>query len=149
MAGQNRSGRLVSGTWHPDDAEQDCAGRTYQLDVDVGRPLLSNARIHHMAKATIVKEWRTTARWLAVQARVPALPRVSVACWGRYDTRVLPDVDAVAPTLKAVLDGIVDARVLVDDKAPFVQAITYRAPVYDKGCRPALVVVLTDLGRDV
>lgn len=122
----------------------------YKLIIDmVGRPVLSNARMHHQAKAKAVKPWRQAGCVLARAQHIPPLGRVSIACWGRYPTRVMPDVDGVAPTLKAVLDGIVDAGVLPDDQPPFVQAVTFYAPVCEKGCLPGLVVVLTALDADV
>lgn len=122
----------------------------YEIVVDCcGRPLLSNARLNVYVKAQVVKEWRHAGCVLARAQRIPNLARVSVACWGRYPTRTLPDVDAVAPSLKAVLDGVVDAKVLIDDRPPFVQSVTYYEPVHVKGCKPALIVVLTVLEGDV
>lgn len=109
-----------------------------------GRPLLSNHRLHHMEKARQVKAWREAGCVLARAARIPKLSSVDVECWGRYPTRRTPDVDAVAPCLKAVLDGIVDANVLVDDKPPFVRSITYRMPQVVRDAPAALVVTLTE-----
>lgn len=125
------------------------SGEQYELVIDLGRPLLSNARLHFQEKAKVVREWRTGGLVFSRKAHIPPLSRVAVACWGRYPTRNMPDVDAVAPTLKAVLDGVVDAGVLPDDRPPFVQSVTYYEPVYEKGCRAALVVLLTVLTDDV
>lgn len=122
----------------------------YELNVDVcGRPVLQNARMHHYAKAQAVKPWREAGCLLARLAKIPPLGRASVACWGVYPTNVTPDVDAVAPTLKAVLDGIVDAKVLPDDRPPFIQSVTFYEPIVIRGAKPALVVVLTALEADV
>lgn len=122
----------------------------YELIIDMlGRPLLANSRLHHQAKGRVVREWRRAGFVAARAAGVPRLSRVAVACWGRYPTRVLPDVDAPSPALKAVLDGVVDAGVIPDDRPPFVQSVTYYEPIHERGCRPALVVLLTALFDDV
>ncbi len=41
---------------------------------------------------------------------------------------VLPDCDAIAGAVKPVIDGIVDAGVILDDSPNHVRSITYHAP---------------------
>lgn len=65
--------------------------------------------------------------------------------WGRYpDRRSLPDPDGIAPALKGVLDGLVDAGVVPDDSGVFVAAVTYRRPVVEAGSLPALIVLVRE-----
>lgn len=119
--------------------------RSWTLVVDCcGRPVLSNNRLHHYVKAQQIKPWREAGCVLARKAQVPRLRSVHIDVWGRYPNRKTPDVDAVAPTLKAVLDGIVDAGVIPDDKPPFVESITFWAPKVEAGKPPALIVRLTE-----
>ena len=41
---------------------------------------------------------------------------------------VLPDCDAISAAVKPVIDGIVDAGVILDDSPKHVRSITYHAP---------------------
>ena len=41
---------------------------------------------------------------------------------------VLPDCDAIAAAVKPIIDGIVDAGVILDDSPKHVRSITYHAP---------------------
>lgn len=73
------------------------------------------------------------------------LAAISVEVWGQYPNRSgLPDVDGVQPAAKAVIDGLRDYGVVEDDSAGFVRAITYRAPQVVPGCRPGLVLRITE-----
>lgn len=117
----------------------------YELIVDVcGRPLLSNDTRHRMVLAKKKKEWRDAGCVLARAAKIPLLSSVTVAAWGVYPTRTMPDAGGIAPSVKAVLDGIVDAGVLPDDRPPFVVCESYYPPLHVKGCQPGLVVLLTE-----
>lgn len=122
---------------------------TYSLTVDwLNRPPTTNKHrtLHHHQRARVDAEWREAGAMAARIAMVPKLGSVRVTCWGRYpDRRALPDPDGVAPALKAVLDGIVEAGVLVDDRFPFVQAVTYEAPRVVKGEPAGLVVELAEV----
>jgi hypothetical protein len=40
----------------------------------------------------------------------------------------LPDADAISPTVKAIVDGLVDAGILEDDGPRFVLGYDYDAP---------------------
>lgn len=120
---------------------------TYDLLVDIARPLLSNHRLHHMEKARQVKEWREAGCVMARAAKIPPLVSVHVASHGIYPTRRLPDLDATSPCLKAILDGIVDAHVIEDDRWPFVRSVLYEEHEVVRGCRPGLVVSLTKVDR--
>ena len=121
---------------------------SWLITVDMlGRPTTTNKahNMHHRAVSADRKAWREAGRVLAVAARIPSLERIEVEAWGRYpDRRWLPDPDGIAPALKGVLDGLVDACVVPDDSGDHVAAVTYRAPVVEAGCRPALVVRVTE-----
>lgn len=81
-----------------------------------GREWLSmNDRRHFMAHAKAVKRWRSDARILATALRIPQLESVHIRAEiykpkaGRYDPHNL------FPTLKSIIDGVVDAGVVADD----------------------------------
>jgi len=55
---------------------------------------------------------------------------------------VLPDCDAIAAAVKPVIDGIVDAGLILDDSPEHVRSITYHAPRRSDGRR--LVVLIKE-----
>lgn len=76
--------------------------------------LNSNQRLHRMAEAELVKRWRTLGRLAARRyGPVPTPVRIIATFWkpraGRYDPNNL------WPTVKACVDGFVDAGLLADD----------------------------------
>ena len=118
---------------------------SWTLVVDLGRPTTTNRahNMHHRAVSKDRKQWREAGCLLARAGKLPKLDRIHVEAWGRYpDRRSLPDPDGVAPALKGVLDGLVDAGVVADDSGEFVASVTYRTPVVEAGALPALVVVV-------
>lgn len=116
----------------------------WTLVLDIGRPLLSN-QVHgrngnHVSGRRRV--WRDAACVLARQARIPALPGITVDAWGRYPDRNTPDPDGIAPAVKGAIDGLVLAQVIPDDRAPYIEHIGYWAPVVDRRLPAALVLVI-------
>jgi hypothetical protein len=64
---------------------------------------------------------------------VPRLERIEVVAQpyvlnGRYRQ----DVGACFPVVKAAIDGLVDAGVLIDDHAEIVVKLTFLAPIFGK-----------------
>jgi len=112
------------------------------------RPTLTNQahRWHYRTISADRKKWRGLGLALAEQAKVPACTAIEVTCWGVYPGGRLPDPDAVAPSLKGVLDGLVDAGVVPDDTGEWVKAITYLPAVKEKGVDAALHVLIEDVG---
>ncbi len=60
-------------------------------------------------------DWRKAGRVAARDARLPAMERAYVLAELRFGNRRLRDHANYAPTVKAVLDGFVDAEVFPDD----------------------------------
>lgn len=96
--------------------------------IDVAAPcqfINSNQRLHRMAQAKLTKTWRN-ATALAAHDTQPFAGQVRIIAHiykprnGRYDTNNL------APTTKAMVDGLVDAGVLVDDSTEFVVGPDHR-----------------------
>lgn len=123
------------------------SAREWTLIIDwLGRPTLANKvhNMHYRAVSADRKRWREAGCQAARLAKVRPCDAVTLECWGRYPSGRLPDADAVAPSLKGVIDGLVDAAVVTDDDGTRVRAITYRAPVVTRGLPAALVVVITE-----
>jgi hypothetical protein len=86
--------------------------------VDRNRPWTANAerKFHHMKRAQTVRATRERWAWLALAERIPRLERIEViAAPLAKDRRWRPDVAACYPAVKAAIDGLVDARVILDD----------------------------------
>jgi len=119
----------------------------WTLTVDMcGRPTTTNMvhRWHHRAVSADRKQWRHAGAVLARQASIPAMDCCHIEVTGRYPGGTLPDTDAVAPSLKGVIDGLVDAGVIPDDTGRHIATITYHAPVKAPGLPPALLVTVRE-----
>jgi hypothetical protein len=120
---------------------------TWEFVVDhLGRPTTTNRahQMHHRQVSADRKEWRNAGFVLGRAQKVTRCNAITVEAWGRYpNRRSLPDPDGIAPAVKGVLDGLVDAGVVADDSGEFVHAITYRAPVVGAGQPAALIVRIT------
>lgn len=82
-------------------------------------PLRSNDRQHWRARHRVIRQVRTEASLLAKDALNRGLepltePVTATLTWEVTDLR-RRDAGASSPTLKAILDGVVDAGVLRDD----------------------------------
>jgi len=92
------------------------------------RPWTTNAERKHGhwgARAALVSTWR---QYFALKARgIPPLE------WAHFEVQPfqkggrLQDTGACHPAVKAAIDGIVDAGVLVDDSPEYVKSIRFLA----------------------
>jgi hypothetical protein len=110
--------------------------RAWSLEVRTsGRPPTMNhhRRLHPMQRARVDLLWRDAGHRAAHRALLPrGLHRVHVTATPHYQTgRSLPDVQAVAPAVKAAIDGLVDWGLIPDDTATHVHRITHEAPIVD------------------
>lgn len=76
-------------------------------------PLTSNQRLHHHKRAELTRNWRLRTAILA--RKLPAVTSAHVTYWIHPTTNRRRDVANYYPTIKACLDGVVDAGVLPDD----------------------------------
>lgn len=110
------------------------------------RPWTTNAerRMHHHERAALVAEWRQAFAVLARAERIPRLERVVVVGMQVLASRrSRPDVGACLPAVKAAVDGLVDAGVLVDDDPDHVVELRFTAPAV--GGRDALVLLVEEV----
>ena len=88
--------------------------------VDDQRPWTTNSERtwHFQKRAARVRETRERFFWLAKEAKIPQLPKIDVAAVPLVkNRRSMQDVGACFPTVKAAIDGLVDAGVIPDDDA--------------------------------
>ena len=100
--------------------------------------LTANGRLHWRDKARRTKLLRSRARVHAADA--PELDRADVLAVIRYPRTGRQDPANSAPTVKALIDGCVDAHMLPDDDAKHLPVLAFqRGPVTDY--RPGWYVV--------
>lgn len=92
--------------------------RTFTIAIPPRTELLSaNDRLNRYVAARRVKNLRTIAHQLARIQRIPRLERVQIVGVVHPPNKKRRDPHNWAPTLKACVDGLVDAGVLADDNA--------------------------------
>ncbi len=92
------------------------AARSWTLVVPKpDRWLSANQRDHFMRRSSSVKVWRDAAHVLARAAKLPQLHRAHIVAELYFGDRRRRDVHNYYPTLKAMVDGLVDYGLLPDD----------------------------------
>lgn len=104
-----------------------------------------NGREHWAVKNRKAQAWRSATRLLALEAKVPPLERISVRLdyWPKDKRR--RDRDNLMGVVKHCIDGLRDAKVIVDDDADTVTftAPTIHPPRADK--QPTWLLTVTEL----
>ncbi|MGQ3384465.1 hypothetical protein [Glutamicibacter sp. TV12E] len=78
--------------------------------------LNANQRLHHQARNKKTQWWRALAAIQCRNARIPGLDRAHIEIWFRFPDNTRREVANLQPTSKAIVDGLVDAGLLPDDK---------------------------------
>jgi len=89
-----------------------------------------NARVHHMTKHRLTKDYRASTRLIAGQHQRLCLQRPVLGILPVSTTRRRRDLDNVLASLKAALDGLTDAGWWEDDSA--ILGISIRSFAYSK-----------------
>lgn len=111
--------------------------------------LSANARGHWSARSRGSKAWRDATRLHARSVRVPRLQRAHIVVTFHHATARRRDAANLAPTAKAVVDGLVDALVLPDDDDTHLLGPDLRTgPPVAKGRPVRLSVTITALDPD-
>lgn len=84
---------------------------------------------HFHTRAAHDREWRGVFWLLAMEAHVPPCEAIAVRVQQECRTRRLPDVAACLPSVKAAIDGLVDAGVIPDDDPAHMRRLVFEAPV--------------------
>ena len=119
--------------------------RTYRL-VHKARPWTANGerRLHPMARAALVREWRTAFWILAKETHVPPMDRIAITAMPvQRNQASRPDVGACYGAVKAAIDGLVDAGVVPNDTPDHVIEIRFTAPAI--GSADQLVLVIQEV----
>jgi crossover junction endodeoxyribonuclease RusA len=99
--------------------------RILRIELPPGLPLLNaNDRLHYRERSKRTEKLRSEA-YKAAKAQ-PSLPftRVRIRCIFRAPDKRRRDVANLYPSFKAVIDGIVDAGLLLDDNDRYVTELS-------------------------
>lgn len=91
------------------------------------RPLTTNAERsgNRWGRAEHTREWRDAFAWIARRERVPRMRWINVTVQPFQKRGRLQDTAACNPSVKAAIDGLVDAGVIPDDTGDYVRMITF------------------------
>jgi crossover junction endodeoxyribonuclease RusA len=84
------------------------------------RFLNANHRTDRRAVTPVRRAWREAGTVHARAGRLPQLGRAHVTITFRFTDRRRRDVHNLYPTAKAIIDGLVDAGVLIDDSDQYL-----------------------------
>jgi hypothetical protein len=105
------------------------------------RPWNANERVHWSVRAQRTTDWRTLGWAKAREARIPALPAAYIDVHVTHPARYMPpDPGNAYPAVKALIDGLVDARVIPDDGPQHLRRLTFVAPTEGEAWAISLVV---------
>lgn len=81
----------------------------------------ANDRLHHHAKAPLTRAWRAAGQAAVLAQFLPYhMQRAHIVCTIRFPDNRRRDVGNYFPTAKALVDGLVDAKLLHDDNDKYV-----------------------------
>lgn len=118
--------------------------RHYRLEISrLGKKwITSNKRLNPYAKARMVKDWREIASWRGHRDLGSLnLEKSYVVCELRMHAKRRRDPANWEPTAKAVMDGLVDAGVFVDDDHTHVTGPDMRIGKPAAGLAEELLVI--------
>lgn len=95
------------------------------------KPITTNTERagNRWGRAESTKEWRETFTWLARKEKIPAMKWINVTAQPFQKMGRLQDTAACNPSVKAAIDGLVDAGVIPDDSGEYVRMIIFMPPL--------------------
>ena len=106
--------------------------RQVEIRVEGALWTVNSERTWHWTKrAKYVKWWRTATAWQVLSQRCKPFERVIIIAQPTQ-LKSRADVQAHAPVIKAMIDGMVDAKLFPDDGPRYVLAITELAPIHGR-----------------
>lgn len=103
-----------------------------EIPIEDSEWLLQNHRVHYQEAGRRRKSIRARAGWQAKTELLPVNGPVAIYARARLKKGTLPDPDAIAPMMKAIIDGIVDAGIIPDDSGKHVGLVGYGRPERDR-----------------
>lgn len=98
--------------------------------------------LHHFARAKKVKEWRHATCVAAKARKIPKLKAIEVRFTPhRRNRQGLADTGGHFPVAKAMIDGLVDAGILIADGPDTVRRLVFEAPVISGESKARLEII--------
>lgn len=82
--------------------------------------LNANTRTRSLHQAAAIREWRQAAHWAAKAEKLPRLHKAQIIATLHFGDRRRRDCHNYYPTLKAIVDGLVDYGLLPDDSHQYL-----------------------------
>lgn len=117
--------------------------QTLALTVHATNLLTANQRLHHMARARITKVLRQTAALNVRSQGIEPMTRAHLTVHVTWPDKRRRDVHNIVPTIKALIDGVVDAGVLPDDDDKHLTGPDLRVTGETSGLRGVTRLVLS------
>ena len=127
------------------------ATRSVVIDVPAAEWLTSNGRYHWASRARRTRALRVRAALAATAARIPPMARARITVHVHGRTRARTDPANAYPTVKALIDGLVDVGVLPDDDAAHLDGPDMRLGAPDSRLPTGwhkLTINITDIMSD-
>lgn len=116
-------------------------GRAVTVAIPTMPYLNSNQRLHWRTKARKTKAIREAAAWATKALREQPMERVEITAVIHPKTNRRFDPHNLQPSVKAAIDGIVDAQLIADDDFSRVVSVAFVAGAKDPaGARIDLIV---------
>ena len=109
--------------------------------------LNANRRSHWRQWADDVKTWRDAGHVYARQAKLPGLDRIHIGAVLHFPDNRKRDGHNFYPTLKAIVDGLVDHGLIVDDSAEYLDGPDIRIGETTRGGRGVVVLTIREATR--
>jgi hypothetical protein len=98
--------------------------------------------LHHFAVGKKVKEWRSATCVAAKARKIPKMKAVEVRFTPhRRNRQSMPDTGGHFPVAKAMIDGLVDAGILIEDGPDTVRRLVFEAPVISGESKARLEII--------
>lgn len=110
-------------------------GGMSELTIQIPEPwwMSANDRMHWAQKAQRIRAVRHMTMVIARARHIPTFEVVHIAAWIQYPTGCRADPGNASPTVKACIDGLVDAGVIPDDDHKHVIGPDYRREIGSAG----------------
>lgn len=116
--------------YNSDSSEADTTASKYTL-FDDQRPWTANAERtwHYHKRADMVRRCRERFGWHTIRKRIPKQQSIYIVAQPHLrNGRSMPDVGACFPTVKAAIDGIVDAGTIPNDTPEHLLGLIFLPP---------------------
>lgn len=132
------------------EVEKVTAVRQWTVTVPAPAPWLSANERHKRRPDKVIRLWRDAGLVHAKAAKLPRLRRVHILAYLRFTNNRNRDVHNYYPTLKALVDGLVDYHLVPDDSHLYLVGPDLRyGPTCANHAIGEVVLTITDLDAAV